>query len=106
MPRSGGCVAKGKGWCAVGWPQTRTPGDHPNWGESRREHSSTAAERSADEFIVRTIEIWQPRCQCRLNKEDARQIIENAVGFFSVLAQWDDEVGAGDSSPERGGELP
>ena len=93
MPRSGSCVA-GKGWCAVGWPQTRTPGDHPNWGTSRREHGSTAAERSADEFIVRTIEIWQPRCQRRLNKEDARQIVESAVGFFSVLAEWDDEAEA------------
>ncbi len=57
-------------------------------------------------FLDQTIALWQPRGAHMLDEEDARQIIENAVGFFSVLAEWDEEAGARDSSPERGGELP
>ena len=36
----------------------------------------------------RTIETWQPRLDRDLNREDARQIVENVTGFFSVLAEW------------------
>ena len=39
-------------------------------------------------LIDRTIETWQPRLDRDLNREDARQIVENVTGFFSILAEW------------------
>ena len=41
-----------------------------------------------DNLIDRTIETWQPRSGRDLSREDARQIVENVAGFFSVLAEW------------------
>jgi hypothetical protein len=38
--------------------------------------------------IARTRQVWQPRTGSNLTDEDARQIIHNATGFFSVLAEW------------------
>jgi hypothetical protein len=35
-----------------------------------------------------TLAVWQPRADRNLTKEDARQIVENVVGFFDVLARW------------------
>jgi hypothetical protein len=39
-------------------------------------------------LIKRTQEIWRPRAGDNLTDEDARQIIENVTGFFSILAEW------------------
>jgi hypothetical protein len=47
--------------------------------------SSSAAN---DNLINRTIDLWQPRLRRDLSREDARQIVENVTGFFSVLAEW------------------
>ncbi len=41
-----------------------------------------------DNLIARTIETWQPRLDYELSREDARQIVENVTGFFSILAEW------------------
>src|SRR5512132_1987562 len=41
-----------------------------------------------DNLIDRTIELWQPRLRCDLSREDARQIVENVIGFFAILAEW------------------
>ena len=41
-----------------------------------------------DNLIDRTIETWQPRAERDLSGEDARQIVENVTGFFSILAEW------------------
>lgn len=41
------------------------------------------------EFLDKTIAFWQPRTTRTLTREDARQMIENATGFFRVLAEWD-----------------
>ena len=41
-----------------------------------------------DNLIGRTIETWQPRLDRDLSREDARQIVENVTGFFSLLAEW------------------
>ena len=40
------------------------------------------------QLTTRTLEVWQPRASRALNREDARQIIENATGFFRVLLEW------------------
>ena len=41
-----------------------------------------------DELIDRTLETWQPRVDHPLSRDDARQIIGNVSGFFSLLAEW------------------
>ncbi len=41
-----------------------------------------------DNLIDRTIETWQPRSGRDLSCEDARQIVKNVTGFFSILAEW------------------
>ena len=38
--------------------------------------------------IARTRQIWQPRLGRDLTDEDARQIMHDVSGFFSVLAEW------------------
>jgi hypothetical protein len=41
-----------------------------------------------DNLIDRTIALWQPRLERDLSREDARQIAENVIGFFSILNEW------------------
>ena len=41
-----------------------------------------------DNLIDRTIETWQPRLERDLSREDARQIVESVIGFFSILSEW------------------
>lgn len=43
---------------------------------------------SNDSLIHRTRQVWQPRVGRDLSGEDARQIAENAIGFFAILAEW------------------
>lgn len=40
------------------------------------------------EAIRETMEVWQPRYARGLSEEDAREILENAVGFFRILREW------------------
>ena len=40
------------------------------------------------DLIDRTLETWQPRIDHPLSRDDARQIIDNVSGFFSILAEW------------------
>jgi len=35
-----------------------------------------------------TIQLWQPHCSRPLTGEDARQMVENVVGFFTILQGW------------------
>ena len=41
-----------------------------------------------DNQIDRTHKVWQPRTGRDLTDEDARQMVENVTGFFSILAEW------------------
>ena len=45
--------------------------------------------KSEDNLIDRTLEVWQPRNAQRLSDEDARAIIENVKGFFTLLLEWE-----------------
>jgi hypothetical protein len=47
-----------------------------------------ANDNDAGKPIARTRQVWQPRGGRDLTDEDARQILQNATGFFSVLAGW------------------
>jgi hypothetical protein len=42
-----------------------------------------------EQFIGRTLEVWQPRTSKLLTPEDARQVVENVAGFFRILTEWD-----------------
>jgi hypothetical protein len=41
-----------------------------------------------EQLVDRTLELWGPRFGRDLGREDARQIVENLIGFFAVLAEW------------------
>ena len=43
----------------------------------------------SDKFLDQTVHLWQPRLGRSLNREDARQISANLVGFFQLLDEWD-----------------
>jgi hypothetical protein len=43
------------------------------------------------ELIQHTIQIWEPRLKRKLTTEEAREILENVVGYFQVLIKWDRE---------------
>ena len=45
--------------------------------------------KSDDNLIDRTLEVWQPRNAHRLSDEDARAILENVTGFFTLLSEWE-----------------
>lgn len=40
------------------------------------------------DLLDQTIAVWQPYSDRPLSREDARQIVENVTGFFSVLKDW------------------
>jgi len=42
---------------------------------------------SKEEFIDYTLRVFQPRTSRVLTREDAREIAENVVGFFSTLRE-------------------
>lgn len=46
----------------------------------------------SDKILDDAIQFWQPRAGRSLNREEARQITGNLVGFFQLLADWDDEA--------------
>ena len=39
-------------------------------------------------LVEETIQLWQPRASRLLTAEDARQMVENVVGFFATLQGW------------------
>ena len=41
-----------------------------------------------DNLIDRTLAVWKPRLGRDLSREDAREIAENVIGFFTILAEW------------------
>ena len=45
--------------------------------------------KSEYNLIDRTLEVWQPRNAQRLSDEDARAILENVKGFFTLLLEWE-----------------
>lgn len=64
------------------------------------------ARSSTNALLDETIAIWQPRAPRRLTREDARQIIENMTGFFSVLREWDRAERASAAPPMPDGSGP
>ncbi len=56
-----------------------------------------------DDFLVRTIEIWQPLSKTPLSLDDAREIAENTVGFYGTLIRWAREANATNTLGREGG---
>ena len=52
--------------------------------------SSVKPSHAANDNLIRSAhrQVWQPRLGRDLSREDARQIVENVTGFFTVLAEW------------------
>lgn len=54
-----------------------------------------------DDMLKRTKAFWEPRYGRKLSDEEAREIVENAVGFFRILEEWesrgDDTEGTSDA---------
>lgn len=40
------------------------------------------------EFLLQTKSVWRKYSSSKLTQEDCRQVLENAAGFFGVLAEW------------------
>jgi len=57
--------------------------------EPMRRKGGEPEERSTDDLLDRAIEVFKSRTKRKLTREDGRQAIENLVGFFGVLAEWD-----------------
>ncbi len=48
-----------------------------------------AANADRDAILDEALEVFQPRAQRELTREDAREIYVNLTGFFRVLQEWD-----------------
>jgi hypothetical protein len=55
------------------------------------------------DLLDETRVFWQARSPRQLSREDAREIIENLKGYFSVLSEWsrrEEEVERGEEAQE------
>lgn len=41
----------------------------------------------SQKLIKQTLDLWQPRTERKLTEEDAREMIENVVGYFRLLQE-------------------
>jgi hypothetical protein len=54
----------------------------------------------SEEFLKRTIEVWQPYCSKTLSLEDAREIAVNMVGLFSLLHELEQKYEEKEKKPK------
>jgi hypothetical protein len=50
--------------------------------------NENVAVRRGENLIDETAEFWEARSGQAINREDARQIVENVTGFFRLLQMW------------------
>jgi len=55
----------------------------------RGEHLARHSRRLSNELVEDARKAFQKRTDRTLTSEDARQILENLGGFFSILREWD-----------------
>ncbi len=58
-------------------------------------------QKQQDEFLVQTLRFWKPRTDRELTIDDARDIVNNVAGFFTLLLKWDAEARVQDRSDDR-----
>ena len=51
--------------------------------------SAAGMQNQTHEIIEQTIAFWRERTGQEYSQEDARQIVANVSGFFTVLAEWE-----------------
>lgn len=54
-------------------------------------NSGIATQFSLD-FLLETLEVWQPYYSQKLTIEDAREIASNTVEFCNILSEWEEEL--------------
>lgn len=59
------------------------------------------ANADRDALIDDTLRVFQPRTSRRLTREDAREIITNMTGMFSLLLEWDRKAREKEAKAER-----
>jgi hypothetical protein len=72
--------------------------------------SGKGSDAANDNLTDRICQIWQPRLGRDLSRDEAKQIVANLTGFFSVLAAWSraelpapaNDNGDGASSDDQG----
>ena len=57
--------------------------------------------KEIDNFLQKTIDVWQPSYKRKLSLEDARQITENMTGFFNTLLEWEKNEGLKDTEDKK-----
>ena len=50
--------------------------------------SRTQSGEIYSDITSRTIRFWEERTGKKISTEDARQMVANVAGFFTVLAEW------------------
>lgn len=71
---------------------------HQKYAQRKDEDQS---EKTKDAFIENTRQFWQQHYQQELTPEDTRQISDNLVGFFAILAEWDAKQSEGTKHDEN-----
>ncbi len=69
--------------------------------QSVESDSTPSSSYPSADLIQHTIRVWEPRLGRPLSEEDARQILENVVGFFRVLHGWDRKQRDPESEPKN-----
>src|SRR5262249_663015 len=70
-------------------------------GQASTMRSSVKSHSTKDNLIDRTRQVWCLRLGRDLSREDARQIVENVTGFFTILAEWSRAETTFDPNAER-----
>jgi hypothetical protein len=61
------------------------------WEDGRFDGFFFKMSKYSKQLLDKTIEVWQPLSEEKLSEENAREIIDNVTGFFSILKKWDEE---------------
>jgi hypothetical protein len=64
-------------------------GHHEGFSSGMVRASGNGHSLECGELLDHTIAIWQPKTERKLTREDAREIMENMIGLFSILDEWD-----------------
>ena len=57
------------------------------------------------DLLLKTAAFWEQRCGRPISSEDARELIENVVGYFTLLDKWDvsgkKDIGLNESNAKK-----
>jgi len=67
---------------------SETGGQEHGAARAVRRSSMKPPQSASDNLIDRTRHVWKARLGRDLSREDARQIVANVTGFFSLLGEW------------------